>query len=165
MTISQGPSTFSITVEPGLAVPASNSARLAWMAFSLSSKSPRLSLNVGTPEAALVHRLGRRPANLAARGPRHRAARHEHHFVHHQPAQIDDAPADGIGQIVGGHRAARLGDHDRAVRTGPGGCPERDDAAAADAGELGDAPLEILRVILPSVDDDQVLYPAAHEQL
>src|SRR5258708_18116207 len=149
MTISQGPSTFSITVEPGLAVPASNSARFAWMAFSLSSRSPRFSLNVGTPKAALVHRLGRRPADLAARGPRHRAAWHEHHFIHDQPAQIDDAPADGVGQIVGGHRAARLGDHDRPVGPRAGGRPERDDPAAAGAGELGGAPPKVPPGLVP----------------
>src|SRR5438874_4034307 len=148
MTISQGPSTFSMTVEPGLAVPASNSARFAWMAFSLSSRSRGFSLNVYTP--LVQHPRGRSPDLSAGRsddGP----ARHQHHVVHHQPAHVDDTASNRIGQFARRHRAARLGDDDRAIGSGAARRPERDHAATADAGELGDAPLEILRVIFPPV--------------
>src|SRR5436190_10584010 len=145
MTISQGPSTFSMTVEPGLAVPASNSARLAWIALSLSSRSPRFSVNVYAP---LVQHLCRRSPDLPGRRPCDRPARHEHDVVHDQAADVDDTTSNRVGQFGRRHRAAGLGDHHRAIGALSTGRPEGNDTPPADAGKVGNAPLEILRVIL-----------------
>src|SRR5437764_14561083 len=166
MTISQGPRTFSMTVDPGLAVPASNASRLAPMAFSLSSRSLRLSVTVSRSRrarrrcgeaAAFVEHLSRRPLYLAARRPSHRSARHQYYVVHDQSADVDNTTANGVGQFASGHRAARFGDHDRSLGTGVSRRAECDDASASDARQVGHAPFQILWVVLGGGEDDKVL--------
>src|SRR5262245_12573471 len=119
MTISHGPRTRSMTVDPGVAVPASNISRLAWMAFSLSSRSLRFSVTVSRSRracrrrgevAALVKQLRRRSPELAARRARYGAARHQHDVVDHEPANIDDPTANGVRQFACRHCATRFGD-------------------------------------------------------
>ena len=54
--------------------------------------------------------------------------------------------------------------HDPIGRAWSGGS-ERDDTTPAYASQAGHGPLQILRMVFPPVDDDDVLDPAAHEKL
>ena len=79
--------------------------------------------------ALLISCPGRRPLHLAARRPPDRAAAHDRHFVHVEPEQIADLPADLTGEHVGRHRPARLDDDHHAIRLAALAGAERDDAA------------------------------------
>src|SRR5262249_7885554 len=114
--------------------------------------------------AAQVALPGRGALDLAAGGAADRAARDDHDIVDIQAEEITDSLADRFGEELTRHRAARLHHHHHAVGAAVLG-REGDDAAAADAIHRVSRPFEILRVVLPAVDDDQVLDAAADEQL
>src|SRR5262249_59809376 len=64
-----------------------------------------------------------------------------------------------------GDGTARLDDDDDAIGAAAQRRSERDDAPAANAREAVDRPLQILRMIFPPVDDDEILRAAADEEL
>ena len=112
-----------------------------------------------------VPSLRRRPLHLAARRPANGAARHGDDLVDIQSERLADATADGPGERLAGCSAVRLDHYHHAIAGALLRGSERDDASATHAGDVIDRPFKILRVILPSVDDDDVLGAAAHEQL
>ena len=148
-------------------------SRLASMAFSLSSRSLRFSVTVshsrgacrGCGEiAALVKQLRRGPPDFSARRPRYRAARHQHDVVHTRPqTSTIRRRIASVSSLAGTVPLGSAIDH-RPVGTRVAPRAKRDDAPSPDARQLGHAPLEILRVIFPPVDDDQILDAAADEQ-
>src|SRR5262245_43046317 len=113
---------------------------------------------------ALVARPRRRTLQLAARRAADGATRHHGDVVHVQPEYVADAPPNSGDERVGRDRPARLADDHHAVRPPRPRRSERDNAAASHAGEIADRPLEILRVMLAAVDDDDVFGSTADEQ-
>ena len=71
----------------------------------------------------------------------------------------------GLDDGVGRRGATRLSDNHDAIRASLLSETERDHAPLSHAGQIVDRPLEILRVILAAVDDDEVFRAAADEQL
>src|SRR4051812_36666341 len=154
-----------------MASPSANVARRFSITRSLSSRSieslisnPRSRSLAAAEFALLIPGLGRRALNLAAGRPPDRAAADDRDLVDVEPEQVADLAADLSGQHVGCDRAARLDDDHDAIRLPTRRGAERDHPSAPHAAHPVDRPFEILRVVLPAVDDDDVFRPAADEQ-
>src|SRR3954471_4619491 len=172
MTTSPGPSTRSITVRPGIASPSAHVARRFSITRSLSSRSieslipnPRSRPLAAAEVALLIAGLGCRPLHLPAGRPADRAAADDRDLVDVEPEQVADLAADLTGQHVGCDGAARLHDDHDAIGPAAGRGAECDHPSAPYAADPVNRPLEILRMVLAAVDDDDVFRPAADEQL
>jgi hypothetical protein len=97
--------------------------------------------------------------DLSARRSANGPARHDRDIVDIEPEEIADALADGLDDGVGRRGATRLSDNHDAIRASLLGETERDHAPFSHAGQIVHRPLEILRVILAAVDDDEVFRP------
>src|SRR5580700_1967570 len=158
-----------MTVRPGMAAPPASLSQRAVTARNLSRRSispfalcpqPEVLGSLVRQLASFVSCLGRRALHFPARRPADGPARHQHDVINVDPEQIADLLAYRPRQRDARDRTARLDDDDDAVGTPRRRGAECDDPAAPHAGEAVDRPLEILRMILAPVDDDDVLGPA-----
>src|SRR5690606_28376319 len=114
----------------------------------------------------LVERARLGALELTARGLRDGARIDHHHLVDREPGGLRDPRLDPARERVAPLAQLRLRDHDhRLTAEARLMAREGDDVSLAHAFHLGARPLEILRIIVLPVDDDDVLRAAADEDV